>query len=179
MISTWSEWKRYPRAGRGENMKRRFLRASTKFATLHGCAALIWRGRQCRSALALLSVGSKSWFGRREPLGKRRISNIAPVRLPQSRRQGRGGSYDRPPRDLYERRGLNGPQFRLLVIAATCGGWQPLNLLDAAALLRAVALRPFRPIINFNKQNPTKIPRSNAMTRPLPHAHRTLHAIAA
>ena len=68
MISTWSEWKRYPRAGRGENIEAPITPgiyevriAST--GALHSFGAV----DNVAQALALLPVGSKSWFGRREP----------------------------------------------------------------------------------------------------------------
>jgi hypothetical protein len=67
MISTWSEWKRYPRAGRGENIEAPITPglfevriAST--GALHSFEAV----ENVAVALAQLSVGSKSWFGRRD-----------------------------------------------------------------------------------------------------------------
>ncbi len=80
MISTWSDWKRYPRPGRGENLEAPIspgiyeVRVAATGA-LHSFGAV----DNLAQALALLPVGSKSWFGRRD---------------------------DRPPRNLYERRGL-------------------------------------------------------------------------
>jgi hypothetical protein len=68
MISTWSEWKRYPRAGRGENIEAPItpgiyeVRIATTGA-LHSFGAV----DNVAQALAMLPVGSKSWFGRREP----------------------------------------------------------------------------------------------------------------
>ena len=108
MISTWSEWKRYPRAGRGENIEAPItpgiyeVRIAATGA-LHSFGAV----DNVAQALALLPVGSKSWFGRREPAApaRTRISHLRHVL--QGRRQGRGGTHDRPPRNLYERRGLN------------------------------------------------------------------------
>jgi hypothetical protein len=79
----------------------------------------------------------------------------------QGERQGRGGSHDRPPRDLYERRGLNEPQFTSWGLRRL-QGIQPLNLLDAAALLRAVHCGLFRPIINF--QQPKIRPKYQGVT---------------
>jgi hypothetical protein len=69
MISTWSEWKRYPRAGRGENLEAPITPGiyEVRFASsgaLHSFGAV----GNVAQALALLSVGSKSWFGRRERL---------------------------------------------------------------------------------------------------------------
>ena len=67
MISTWSEWKRYPRAGRGENIEApispgiyevRFVGSGA----LHSFGAV----DNVASSLAQLSLGSKSWFSRRE-----------------------------------------------------------------------------------------------------------------
>jgi len=66
MISTWSEWKRYPRAARGENIEAPISPGiyEVRFAgsgALHSFGAV----DNVAQALALLSVGSKSWFGRR------------------------------------------------------------------------------------------------------------------
>jgi hypothetical protein len=67
MISTWSEWKRYPRPGRGENIEAPIspgiyeVRIAATGA-LHSFEAV----DNVAQALALLPVGSKSWFGRRE-----------------------------------------------------------------------------------------------------------------
>jgi hypothetical protein len=68
MISTWSDWKRYPRAGRGENIEAPISPGifEVRFAgtgALHSFDAV----DNVAQALALLPVGSKSWFGRREP----------------------------------------------------------------------------------------------------------------
>jgi hypothetical protein len=69
MISTWSEWKRYPRARRGENLEAPITPGiyEVRYAAtgaLHSFGAV----DNVAQALALLSVGSRSWFGRREPL---------------------------------------------------------------------------------------------------------------
>jgi hypothetical protein len=67
MISTWSEWKRYPRPGRGENIEAPIspgiyeVRIAATGA-LHSFGAV----DNVAQALALLAVGSKSWFSRRE-----------------------------------------------------------------------------------------------------------------
>jgi len=67
MISTWSEWKRYPRAGRGENLEAPIspgiyeVRIAATGA-LHSFGAV----DNLAQALALLPVGTKSWFGRRD-----------------------------------------------------------------------------------------------------------------
>ena len=68
MISTWSEWKRYPRAGRGENLEAPISPGiyEVRYAStgaLHSFGAV----ENVAQALALLARGSKSWFGRREP----------------------------------------------------------------------------------------------------------------
>jgi hypothetical protein len=68
MISTWSEWKRYPRAGRGENIEAPitpglFEVRIAATGALHSFEAV----DNVAQALALLPVGSKSWFSRREP----------------------------------------------------------------------------------------------------------------
>jgi hypothetical protein len=67
MISTWSEWKRYPRAGRGENIQAPITPGiyEVRYAAtgaLHSFGAV----DNVAQALSLLPVGSKSWFGRRE-----------------------------------------------------------------------------------------------------------------
>ena len=66
MISTWSEWKRYPRAGRGENIEAPISPGiyEVRYA---GTGALYSFGavENVAQALAQLAVGSKSWFGRR------------------------------------------------------------------------------------------------------------------
>jgi hypothetical protein len=67
MISTWSEWKRYPRPGRGENIEAPITPGiyEVRFAgtgALHSFGAV----DNVAQALSLLPVGSKSWFGRRE-----------------------------------------------------------------------------------------------------------------
>ena len=67
MISTWSEWKRYPRAGRGENIEAPISPGiyEVRYATgaLHSFGAV----DNVAQALSQLAVGSRSWFGRREP----------------------------------------------------------------------------------------------------------------
>jgi hypothetical protein len=67
MISTWSEWKRYPRAGRGENIEAPITPGlyEVRYAgtgALHSFEAV----DNVAQALAQLSVGPKSWFGRRD-----------------------------------------------------------------------------------------------------------------
>jgi hypothetical protein len=69
MISTWSEWKRYPRARRGENLEAPITPGiyEVRYASsgaLHSFGAV----GNLAQALALLPLGSKSWFGWREPL---------------------------------------------------------------------------------------------------------------
>jgi hypothetical protein len=67
MISTWSEWKRYPRPGRGGNIEAPIspglfeVRVASTGA-LHSFEAV----ENVAVALAQLPVGTKSWFGRRE-----------------------------------------------------------------------------------------------------------------
>jgi hypothetical protein len=67
MISTWSEWKRYPRAGRGENIEAPItpgiyeVRNATTGA-LHAFGAV----DNVAQALSQLAGGPRSWFGRRE-----------------------------------------------------------------------------------------------------------------
>jgi hypothetical protein len=66
MISTWSEWKPYPRAGRGGNIEAPITPGiyEVRFAgtgALHSFGAV----DNVAQALSQLAVGSKSWFGRR------------------------------------------------------------------------------------------------------------------
>src|SRR5258707_347170 len=73
MISTWSEWKRYPRAGRGENIEAPITPGiyEVRFAgtgALHSFGAV----DNVAQALSLLPVGTQSWFCRRETSGQRR-----------------------------------------------------------------------------------------------------------
>src|SRR5258706_14742272 len=68
MISTWSDWKRYPRAGRGENIEAPITPGiyEVRFAAtgaLHSFGAVDNVAR----ALSRLTVGAKSWFGWGEP----------------------------------------------------------------------------------------------------------------
>src|SRR5262245_3767074 len=68
MISKWSEWRRYPRPGRGENIEAPIspglyeVRVAGSGA-LHSFEAV----ENVAVALARLQVGSRSWFGRRDP----------------------------------------------------------------------------------------------------------------
>jgi hypothetical protein len=69
MISTWSEWKRYPRAARGENIEAPISPGiyEVRFAAsgaLHSFDAV----DNVAPALSMLAVSSKSWFARREPI---------------------------------------------------------------------------------------------------------------
>ncbi len=66
MISTWSEWKRYPRPGRGENIEAP-ISPGIYEVRVAGSGALYAFDAvdNVAQALALLTVGSKSWFGRR------------------------------------------------------------------------------------------------------------------
>jgi hypothetical protein len=71
MISTWSEWKRYPRAARGENIEAPISPGiyEVRFAgsgALHSFGAV----DNVAQALSMLPLSSKSWFGRREPVEK-------------------------------------------------------------------------------------------------------------
>ena len=68
MISTWSEWKRYPRAGRGENIEAPISPGiyEVRYAgsgTLHSFRAV----DNVAQALSRLPVAAKSWFGRSDP----------------------------------------------------------------------------------------------------------------
>ena len=67
MISTWSEWKRYPRPGRGENLEAP-ISPGIYEVRVAGTGALYSFGAvdNLAQSLALLPVGSKSWFGRRD-----------------------------------------------------------------------------------------------------------------
>lgn len=72
MIASWSEWKRYPKATRGDILQAPIgpgiyeVRLVSSGA-LFGFAAV----ENLAESLSLLSVGSKSltsWFGRRDPM---------------------------------------------------------------------------------------------------------------
>jgi hypothetical protein len=69
MISTWSEWKRYPRAGYNENIEAPIGPGiyEVRYAASGGLFSF-GAVDSLASALALLPVASKSWFGRREPV---------------------------------------------------------------------------------------------------------------
>ena len=68
MISTWSDWKLYPRTGRGGNIEAPITPGIYE-VRVAGSGALHSFGAvdNVAQALAMLPVGSKSWFGRREP----------------------------------------------------------------------------------------------------------------
>src|ERR1700750_3016408 len=68
MITTWSEWKRYPRAERGENIEAPITPGifEVRFAGtggLHSFGAV----ENVAQALSQLAMSRKPWFGRREP----------------------------------------------------------------------------------------------------------------
>ena len=68
MITTWSEWKRYPRAGRRETLEAPISPGiyEVRFAAtgaLHSFGAV----DNVAQALALLPMASRSWFSRRGP----------------------------------------------------------------------------------------------------------------
>jgi len=95
MISTWSEWKRYPRAGRGENIEAP-ISPGIYEVRIAGSGALHTFGAvdNVAQALSVLPVGSKSWwrrYGIRDQAYRSRLC---------------GRAHDRAPRNLYERRGL-------------------------------------------------------------------------
>jgi|SRR5947209_2497239 hypothetical protein len=67
MISKWSEWKRYPRAGRGENIEAPITPGiyEVRYASsgaLHSFGAV----DNVAHALSQLGAGTRSWFSRRE-----------------------------------------------------------------------------------------------------------------
>jgi hypothetical protein len=80
MISTWSEWKRYPRAERGENIEAPISPGifEVRYAAT-GALFSFDAVENVASALSQLPVSSKSWFGVALPCC--RILNIAPARL--------------------------------------------------------------------------------------------------
>ena len=109
MITTWSEWKRYPRAGRGENIEAPISPGlyEVRFAgtgALHSFGAV----DNVAQALSLLTVGSEIVVqpSRCRGLARSRIPDLR--HLVEVRRAQRGGTHDRPARSLYERRGLTG-----------------------------------------------------------------------
>ena len=107
MISTWSEWKRYPRPGRGENIEAPITPGlyEVRYA---GTGALHSFEAVDNVAQALARLRSRFQVMVQPP----RAIKIARPRIPhlrnvlKGRRQGRGAAHDRPPRNLYERRGL-------------------------------------------------------------------------
>ena len=64
MISTWSEWKRYPRPDRGENIVAPIGPGlyEVRYAGTGALHSFEGVGNVAQ-ALALLQVGSRSWFG--------------------------------------------------------------------------------------------------------------------
>jgi hypothetical protein len=67
MISTWSEWKRYPRRGRGDNIEAPISPGiyEVRFAgtgALHSFGAV----DNVAQALSALPLSPRWWFGRRE-----------------------------------------------------------------------------------------------------------------
>ena len=67
MISTWSEWKRYPRPGRGDNIEAPITPGiyEVRFAgtgALHSFGAV----DNVAQALSQLPIAPKTWFGRRD-----------------------------------------------------------------------------------------------------------------
>ena len=68
MISTWSEWKRYPRAERGENIEAPISPGiyEVRYAAT-GALFSFDAVENVAGALSQLPVSSKSWFGRRGP----------------------------------------------------------------------------------------------------------------
>ena len=67
MISTWSEWKRYPRPGRGDNIEAP-ISPGIYEVRIAGTGALHSFGAvdNVAQALSVLQVSPKSWFGRRD-----------------------------------------------------------------------------------------------------------------
>src|SRR3954469_15373262 len=68
MISKWSEWKRYPRPGRGENIEAPITPGIYEVriagsGALHSFDAV----DNVAQALAMLQGGSRSWCARRDP----------------------------------------------------------------------------------------------------------------
>jgi hypothetical protein len=68
MISTWGEWKRYPRAGRDDNIEAPITPGIYE-VRVAATGALYSFGAvdNVAQALASLPIGQKSWFGRRDP----------------------------------------------------------------------------------------------------------------
>ena len=70
MISTWSEWKRYPRAGGAENIEAPISPGlyEVRYAgtgALHSFGAV----DNVAQALSLLPIAPKGWFSRRDAAG--------------------------------------------------------------------------------------------------------------
>src|SRR5258708_8759070 len=68
MISKWSDWKRYPRAGKGENIEAPITPGIYE-VRVAGTGALHSFGAvdNVAQALSQLTVGAKSWLARRAP----------------------------------------------------------------------------------------------------------------
>jgi hypothetical protein len=101
MITTWSEWKRYPRAGRGENIEAP-ISPGIYEVRFSGTGALHSFGAvdNVAQALSLLTVSTKSWFGRRDASGPPDLeyrtcatSSKAAARAAAERMIGRRESY--------------------------------------------------------------------------------------
>ncbi len=68
MITTWSEWKRYPRPGRGENLEAPVSPGiyEVRYAST-GALFSFEAVENVANALSLLQVSSRPWFARRGP----------------------------------------------------------------------------------------------------------------
>ena len=67
MISTWSEWKRYPRIGRGGNIEAPITPGIYEVRVANSGALFSFGAvDNVASALALLPLQSRSWFARRD-----------------------------------------------------------------------------------------------------------------
>ena len=128
MISKWSEWKRYPRAGKGENIEAPISPGiyEVRFA---GTGALHSFGAVDNVAQALSLLAGRVQIMVRPPrTGQAAGTGISHLRhLQQSGRQGRRRAHDRPPRNLYERRGLS-PRTRHCRALATRQSASPRSI---------------------------------------------------
>ncbi len=164
MISTWSEWKRYPRPGRGENIEAPITPGIYE-VRIAGTGALhsLRGGRQrrpgagacCRSAP---NPGSAAATASKLPdLEYRTCATSSKADAKAAAR-----THDRPPRNLYERRGLMaafrgdapgepGTQIRW----PSTSGMTTSKMLEAGLPLRPVHCGCFRPILRINTpENP-------------------------
>ena len=110
MIGRWAEWKRFPKAERGEHIEApigpgiyEVREASTGALFAFGSADSV---AQILAGLTTRPGSFKSWLGLGEGAGNLNLEYRTCADLDAGRSQDRGRGHDRPPRDLAARRGL-------------------------------------------------------------------------